>query len=46
MVKEARAYVSQAPWALYFPAGSIALLVIGVNLAADGLKREFQAVRE
>jgi peptide/nickel transport system permease protein len=46
MVKESRAYASQAPWALYFPAGSIALLVIGVNLMADGLKREFQAVRE
>jgi peptide/nickel transport system permease protein len=46
MVKEARAYVSQAPWALYFPSAAIALLVIGVNLMADGLKRELQAVRE
>jgi peptide/nickel transport system permease protein len=45
MVKEARAYVSQAPWALYFPAGAIALLVIGVNLMADGLKRELQSGR-
>ncbi len=39
MVKEARAFVSQAPWAMYFPAGAIALVVIGVNLMADGLKR-------
>ncbi|MEJ2012257.1 MAG: ABC transporter permease [Anaerolineales bacterium] len=46
MVKEARAYVSQAPWALYFPAGAIAMIVVGVNLMADGLKRELQASRE
>jgi len=46
MVKEARAYVSQAPWAMYFPAGAIAVLVVGVNLMADGLKRDLQAVRE
>ena len=45
MVKEARAYVSQAPWSLYFPAGAIALLVVGVNLMADGLKRELQVRR-
>jgi peptide/nickel transport system ATP-binding protein len=39
MVKEARIYIRLTPWALYFPAGAISLLVIGVNLAADGLKR-------
>lgn len=39
MVNQARPYVSLTPWALYFPAAAIALLVIGVNLAADGLKR-------
>jgi len=39
MVKEARTYIRLAPWTLYFPAGAISLLVIGVNLAADGLKR-------
>ena len=38
MVKEARAHVTQIPWAMYFPAGAIALLVIGVNLTADGIK--------
>jgi ABC-type dipeptide/oligopeptide/nickel transport system permease subunit len=43
MVKEARSYVDQAPWALYFPAGAIALAVIGVNLMSDGLKRVLQA---
>lgn len=39
MVKEARGHVGQTPWALYFPAGAIALLVVAVNLMADGLKR-------
>lgn len=39
MVSEARLQVRQIPWSLYFPAGAIALLVIGVNLLADGLKR-------
>jgi peptide/nickel transport system ATP-binding protein len=39
MVREARTAAQLTPWALYFPAGAIALLVIGVNLAADGFKR-------
>ncbi|MEX2143259.1 MAG: ABC transporter permease [Anaerolineales bacterium] len=42
MVFEARGTVSQTPWALYFPAAAISLLVISVNLLADGLKRVFQ----
>jgi peptide/nickel transport system permease protein len=42
MVKEARIYTSQAPWALLYPACAIAILVIGVNLLADGLKRVFR----
>jgi peptide/nickel transport system permease protein len=42
MVKESRDYVSQSPWALFFPAGAIALIVIGVNLMADGIKRVLQ----
>lgn len=42
MVKEARDAANQIPWALYFPAGAISLLVISVNLMADGLKRVFQ----
>jgi peptide/nickel transport system permease protein len=39
MVKEARAYASLIPWALIFPAMAISVVVIGVNLFADGLKR-------
>jgi peptide/nickel transport system permease protein len=46
MVKEARAFVSQAPWAMYFPAGAIALIVVGVNLMADGLRRNLQITPE
>ncbi|MCL4879596.1 MAG: ABC transporter permease [Anaerolineae bacterium] len=30
------------PWALEYPAGAIALLVIGVNLMSDGIKRTVQ----
>jgi len=39
MVKEARPFASLVPWALFFPAAAISLVVIGVNLMADGLKR-------
>ncbi len=39
MVSEARNYATLTPWALFFPAGAIALLVVAVNLAADGLKQ-------
>lgn len=42
MVNEARHNVGQTPWALYFPAAAIALLVVGVNLMADGLRRVLQ----
>lgn len=42
MVKEARTFVYQTPWALYFPAGAIAVVVVGVNLFADSLKRLLQ----
>ena len=44
MVKEARGYVGQIPWAMYFPAGAIALVVICVNLMADGIKRVSQEI--
>jgi peptide/nickel transport system permease protein len=43
MVNEARRTYTQVPWALYFPAGAIAVVVIGVNLMSDGLKRSFRA---
>jgi len=42
MVKEARIFIGLTPWALFFPAGAISLLVISVNLAADGIKRALQ----
>lgn len=42
MVNEAREGFARAPWALWFPAGAIAALVIGVNLLADGLRRIFR----
>jgi peptide/nickel transport system permease protein len=43
MVKEARIFITQTPWALYFPAGAIALVVVGMNLMTDGLRRALQA---
>jgi peptide/nickel transport system permease protein len=42
MVNEARDGYARTPWALWFPAGAIAVLVIGVNLMADGLRRIFR----
>jgi len=42
MVNEARQSFAQTPWALWAPAGAIALLVIGVNLLSDGLRRIFR----
>lgn len=39
MVREARNNVNQIPWAMYYPAAAIAVIVIGVNLLADGIKR-------
>ncbi len=42
MVNEARGFYAQSPWALWFPSGAIALLVIGVNLLSDGLRRVFR----
>ncbi len=46
MVKEARTYIRLTPWSLYFPAGAISLLVIGVNLTADGLKQALRPSTE
>lgn len=42
MVAEARPDYFTTPWALWFPAAAIAVLVIGVNLMADGLRRIFR----
>jgi len=38
MVGEARNWFQQAQWILYFPAGTIALLVVGVGFFSDGLR--------
>ncbi|MEL7565181.1 MAG: ABC transporter permease [Dehalobacterium sp.] len=38
MVGEARSWFHQARWVLYFPAGTIALLVVGVGFMSDGLR--------
>jgi len=38
MVGEARNWFHQARWVLYFPAGTIALLVVGVGFMSDGLR--------
>ncbi len=39
MVAEARDSFALAPWTLAFPSAAIALLVIGVSLLGDGLRR-------
>ncbi|MHB1294663.1 MAG: ABC transporter permease [Anaerolineae bacterium] len=42
MVREARTFAVQTPWALFFPAAAIALVVVGVNLTADRLQHVLQ----
>lgn len=44
MVREGREFADQLPWGVYFPAGAIAAVVIGVNLTADGIRRALQSV--
>ena len=39
MVGEARTWFASAQWILLFPAGTIALLVVGVGFMSDGLRR-------
>jgi len=39
MVSEARDSYSLAPWMLAFPSAAISLLIIGVSLFSDGLRR-------
>ncbi len=39
MVGDARTWFYQARWMLYFPAGAIAILVVGVGFMSDGLRR-------
>lgn len=42
MVNEARAEYVRAPWSLWYPIAAISLLIIGVNLLSDGLRRIFR----
>ena len=42
MVGEARNWFEQASWVLLFPAGAVAVLVIGVGFLSDGLRRLLQ----
>jgi peptide/nickel transport system permease protein len=42
MVNENRSKYSLTPWALEYPALAIAILVIGVNLMSDGIRRVVQ----
>jgi len=42
MVNEGRRWFSVAPWQLTYPAAAIAILVVGVNLMSDGIKRIVQ----
>jgi peptide/nickel transport system permease protein len=46
MVSEARDFARQIPWSMYFPVGAIVLLVIGINLFAEALKRTLQGEAE
>lgn len=39
MVGDARTWFYQASWVLFFPAGAISLLVVGVGFMSDGLRR-------
>lgn len=42
MVSEARNNYTRTPWEMVYPAAAIAVLVVGVNLLADGLRRIFR----
>jgi peptide/nickel transport system permease protein len=39
MVSEARPFYNVAPWVIFSPAASIAILVVGVSFVSDGLRR-------
>jgi peptide/nickel transport system permease protein len=44
MVNEARDWYARAAWVMFYPAASIVVLVVCVNLMSDGLRRFFQGV--
>jgi peptide/nickel transport system permease protein len=43
MVLDARNTANTAPWALWYPVLTIAILIISVNLMADGLQRVYRS---
>lgn len=43
LVAQAKDYGVTAPWMLFFPVAAIAILVVSVNLMADGLKQILQS---
>ncbi len=45
MIREARTFAALTPWALVAPAVAISLLVVAVNLMAEGLARALQVQR-
>ncbi|MBW6455235.1 MAG: ABC transporter permease [Trueperaceae bacterium] len=45
MIREARTFASLTPWALAAPAVAISVLVVAVNLMAEGLARALQVTR-
>jgi peptide/nickel transport system permease protein len=42
MIREARSFAALTPWALVAPAAAISVLVVAVNLMAEGLARALQ----
>jgi peptide/nickel transport system permease protein len=42
MVSQNRSLYGLAPWTVIYPAAAIAVLVVGVNLMSDGVKRVIQ----
>jgi peptide/nickel transport system permease protein len=38
MLNDARDYVTDAPWLVFFPAAAISAAVLSVNFLADGLR--------
>lgn len=43
MVADSRTYMSRAPWMVFYPCLAIAILVVSINLMADGLKQILQS---
>lgn len=42
LILDQRAFYNEAPWSIWFPVLAIAILIVSVNLMADGLRRVFR----